>query len=141
MKRIVFIIIVLLLAQRLHAEEIAVIVNESGPLTGIAERDVRDIYLGHMRFLEGVKLEPLNYREGPVKDAFLHSIVGKTSREYRRYWTRKSFKEGLTAPYSQRNVNQIISSVRSITGAIGYIPATELHDMEGVTIITTIDKK
>ncbi len=142
MKKILLTVILLLFAQELYAEELAVIVNESSPLTEITETDIRDIYLGHTRFLKGVKVVPINYREGPVKDAFLSSIVGMTSREYRRYWTRKSFSEGVTAPASQRSFKQIISSVKLVAGAIaiGYLPVSELGETAGIRVITRINK-
>jgi hypothetical protein len=140
MKKILLTVIVLLFTQHLHAGELTVIVNEAGPLTEITETDIRDIYLGHIRFLKGFKVVPIHYREGPVKDAFLSSLVGMTSREYRRYWTRKSFKEGVPAPASQRSFKQIISSVKFIAGAIGYLPVSELDDTDGIRVIANTNK-
>ncbi len=139
MKKLIFTIITLLLATNLYAEEIAVIVNEKGPLSGLEEGGIRDIYLGHITFLNGINIIPLNHREGEVKDRFLTNLVGKTSRGYRHYWMKKSFQEGMRLPASYKSFNQIVDKVKESAGAIGYLPASELDDTAGIKVITTIN--
>ncbi len=139
MKILIFTIIALLLATNLYAEEIAVIVNAKGPLSGLKEEGVKDIYLGHITFLNGVKVAPLNHREGEVKDRFLTALVGKTSMGYRRYWMRRSFREGVRLPASYKSFNQIVDKVKESAGAIGYLPASVLNDTAGIKVIITIN--
>ncbi len=141
MKKLIFTVIALLLATNLYAEEIVVIVNATGPLSGLEEESVKDIYLGRVTFLNGVKIVPLNYREGEVKDKFLTVLVEKTSREYRRYWMKKSFREGVRLPPSYKSFNQIIYKVKESAGAIGYLPASRLNDKAGIKVITIINER
>lgn len=117
----------------------AVIVNRSGPLTEIPREDIREIYLGNMRFANGVAIYPIHYRESPVKDAFLSSIIGMSSKEYRLYWAKKVFQEGGSFPASNDNFQSIISFVRKTPGAIAYVPASELAETTGVKIIAKIE--
>ncbi|MBI3398722.1 MAG: hypothetical protein HY026_05770 [Deltaproteobacteria bacterium] len=130
----------ILFPANLYAEEIAVIVNEAGPLTQISEADVREIYLGNIKFLGGAAIAPIHYSEGPVKDAFLASIVKMNSREYRLYWTKKVFQEGAPVPAVQNNFPLILLFVSKNKGAIGYTLRSEFADMKGIKIVATVNR-
>lgn len=138
MKKYILTIIFLFFAANLYAEEIAVIVNEQGPLTQITETEIREIYLGNMKFAGGAALMPIHYKEGPVKDKFLSSVIGMDSKKYRLYWTKKVFQEGGSLPASQNSPQLIMLLVRKNAGAIGYIPASELDEVKGIKVITKI---
>lgn len=129
------------LASGAYAGQMAVIVNESGPLTGVTDNEIKEIYLGNMRFAGGVPLSPMNYSEGAVKDAFLNSIIGMKSREYRLYWTKKVFQEGVQVPPAIDGFQAVITNVRKNVGAIGYVPLTALTDMSGIRIVRKMDSR
>ena len=141
MKKLIFTVIFMFFAANLYAGEIAVIVNESGPLTQISEADIREIYLGNIRFIKGVAVTPLHYREGSIKDTFLSSIIDMNSREYRIYWTKKIFQEGGSIPVSQNSFGMIILTVKKDMAVIGYVPISELKETEGIKIIKKIAAK
>ena len=126
-------------AANLSAEEIAIIVNEEGPLTQISEAEIKEIYLGNIKFMGGVAVAPLHYSEGPVKDVFLASIVKMNSKEYRLYWTKKIFQEGGHVPAVQNRFQLIALFVSKNKGAIGYLLRTELTDMKGIKIVATVN--
>lgn len=127
-------------ATNLSAEEIAIIVNEDGPLTDISREDIKEIYLGNIKFVKGSAVIPAHHKEGSIKDAFLSSVVGMTSKEYRLYWTKKVFQEGGAVPSVQDSFPLIALFVRKNKGAIGYILQPELTDMKGVKVVATIQK-
>ena len=77
------IIFLFLSISQAHAGEIAVIVNASGPLVNVSEADIADIYLGEKRFQNGIKIAPLLYPEGAVKESFLRETVRMTQKEYK----------------------------------------------------------
>lgn len=131
----------LLSAPAVGAGGIAVIVNNAGHLGGLSESDIKDIYLGNIRFVEGVKITALHYKEGPVKDAFLKSMVGKDSFKYRQYWTKKTFQDGTPSPATKTSPSDIASAVAGNRGAIAYLPESELGDLSGVRVITTLAGK
>ncbi|MBI5328931.1 MAG: hypothetical protein HZB80_11700 [Deltaproteobacteria bacterium] len=138
MKKYILTIIFLLFAANTYADDIAVIVNATGPLTEISEADIREIYLGNMKFAGGAAVMPIHYKEGPVKDKFLSSIIGMDSKKYRLYWTKKVFQEGGSLPVSQNSPQLIMLLVRKNAGAIGYITVSELDGVKGIKVITKI---
>lgn len=105
-------------------EGLIVIVNEKGPLTEASMEEVRDVYLGEKRFVEGTRLLPVNFTEGPLKDIFLKKIVGMSSKEYKHHWIRKVFQEGLTIPTTMGSPIAIIEFVVKEKGAVAYLPAS-----------------
>jgi len=123
----------------LFAEQIAIIVNQNGPLTHISKGDVREIYLGERRFVEGVRIVPIHCPEGPIKDSFLSSIIGQTSKAYKLHWTKKVFQEGLTLPEVKADPSEIVELVRKQQEAIGYVPRELVSEDQGVRIIDTIE--
>ena len=119
-----------------HSEEpIVIIVNETGPLTHISPTDVREIYLGEIKFVDGIRIFPVNWPEGPIKNSFLSRIVGKNSKAYKLHWTKKVFQEGLNIPPVKVNPHEIIEWISREPGAIGYVPKTLLEDAPNVRII------
>ena len=141
MKKLIFTVLFMFFAANLYAGEIAVIVNESGPLTQISEADIREIYLGNIRFIKGVAVTPVHYTESSIKDTFLSLIIDMNSREYRVYWTKKIFQEGGSIPVSQNSFGMIILTVKKDMAVIGYVPISELKETEGIKIIKKIAAK
>lgn len=131
------VIILFFLGPKVSAEEIAVIVNAAGPLVNATESDVADIYTGEKRFEAGVKIEPLLYPEGPVKDTFLKESIKMTPKEYKLHWTKKVFQEGLLIPRIVPAAD-IVKTVREDKGRIGFLPRDAVEDAAGIKIIRII---
>ncbi|MBI1821544.1 MAG: hypothetical protein HY036_02235 [Nitrospirae bacterium] len=130
----------LIFVSNLHAEEIAIIVNETGPLVNLSEITIRDIYLGEKKFEGGVRIEAINYPEGPVKDAFFQAVLKMTSREFKLHWTKKLFGEGGELPLTETDPRDIIEAVKKKRGAIGYVMKGELRDSKGVKVIKGVSR-
>ena len=140
MRQLIFISAFLLFTSTLYAEEIAVIVNEKGPLINISTMEIKDIYLGNIKFIQGTAIIPIHYKEGVVKDAFLSSVVSMSSKQYRLYWTKKVFQEGGSMPAAQERSQLIALFVSKNIGAIGYVLQSGLADMKGIKVVTTIQR-
>ncbi len=112
-----------------------VIVNETGPLTHISPTEVREIYLGEIKFVDGIRIVPVNSPEGPIKDSFLSRVVGKTSKAYKLHWIKKVFQEGLNIPSVKVNPHEIIEWISKEPGAIGYVPKNLVENAQNVRII------
>lgn len=121
-----------------HAAEIAVIVNASGPLVSTTDMDITDIYLGDKRFEGGIKIAPLLYPEGIVKETFLRETVRMTQKGYKLYWTKKIFQEGIPIPKTPASPADIVNTVKETEGAIGFLPKDLLKDLSGIKIIKVI---
>ena len=121
------------------AESIAIIVNEHGPLIHISKAEVREIYLGEIRFVEGTRIIPINGPEGPVKESFLYSVIGQSSKSYKLHWSKKVFQEGLSIPPLKTHSTEIIEWVKEQRGAIGYVPRELLNGQPGVRILYVLE--
>jgi len=102
------------LAQHVVAGE--VIAHASVEL-GAAE--VRDVFVGDKVLAGGTKLVPVD--NAAAQAEFLSKVVQVDAVKYTALWTKKSFREGLTAPASKGGDAEVIAFVKSTPGAIGYV--------------------
>lgn len=93
-----------------------VIVNESVNLT---PAEIRDVFLGEKQLADGVRLVPVD--NTVLQTEFLAKVLQTDDAKYYARWTRKSFREGITAPAVKGSDAEVIAFVRSTRGAIGYI--------------------
>ncbi|MCK4738795.1 MAG: hypothetical protein KAT46_02500 [Deltaproteobacteria bacterium] len=112
------------------AEDFVIVANREGPLKTAEVGMVKDIYLGEIRFVNNVKLKPINLTEGEVKNDFLLTVVGVSAKEYKLHWIKKVFQEGLTLPRFLRSVDEVLAHVRSEKGALAYIPMSEVSKIK-----------
>ena len=130
----------ILLCTPVHAvESIAIIVNENGPLTHISKAEVREIYLGETRFVEGIRIIPIQGPEGPLKESFLTIVIGQPSKAYKLHWTKKVFQEGISLPPVKGHPAEIIEWVKEQPGAIGYVPRKLLDGQSGVRTLFILE--
>ena len=125
----------------LHAEQVAVIVIKDGPLSHLSKAEVRGIYLGEIRFVGGMPVRPIQYPEGPVKDAFLLNVIGMSAKDYKLYWVKKLFQEGLTPPLVKTDPTEIMNAVREDPWGIGYLPKEIADAASDIQIIYIIQEE
>ena len=125
----------------LHAEQVAVIVNKDGPLSHLSKTEIRGIYLGESRFVGGMPVRPIQYPEGQVKDAFLLNIIGMSAKDYKLYWVKKLFQEGLTPPLVKTEPTEIMNAVREDPWGIGYLPKDFTNEASDIQIIYIIQEE
>ncbi len=93
-----------------------VIVNESVTLT---PEEIRDVFLGEKQLVDGVRLVPVD--NSVLQTEFLAKVLQTDGTKYYARWTRKSFREGITAPAVKGSDAEVIAFVKSTRGAVGYI--------------------
>ena len=93
-----------------------VIVNSSVTLT---PEEVRDVFLGEKQLSGGIRLVPIDNSE--IQAEFLSKVLQTDSQKYYARWTRKSFREGLSAPAVKGSDAEVIAFVKANRGAIGYV--------------------
>jgi hypothetical protein len=125
----------------LHAEQVAVVVNKDGPLSHLSKAEIRGIYLGEIRFVGGMPVRPIQYPEGPVKDAFLYNVVGMSAKDYKLYWVKKLFQEGLKSPLVITDPAEILIAVRQDAWGIGYLPKELINEASDIQIIYIIQEE
>jgi hypothetical protein len=91
--------------------------------------DVRDVFLGERQLAAGVRLVPVD--NSVAQTEFLSKVLQTDEQKYYARWTRKSFREGITAPALKGSDAEVIAFVKSTPGAIGYVR----NPSSGVTVL------
>jgi hypothetical protein len=89
------------------------------PSTQVSAEDVRDIFLGEKQLAGGTRLVPVD--NGAAQEEFLAKVLQTDTQKYYARWTRKSFREGITAPVLKGSDAEVIAFVKATPGAVGYI--------------------
>ncbi len=113
---IAVVLLALLLPQLANAADVVVI---SHPGTTISSSDVKDVFLGDKQFAGGTKLIPVDNLS--LQDAFLSKYLDMAKTKYNSAWTKKSFRDGLTAPAMKSGDAEVIDFVKQNPGAVGYV--------------------
>ena len=100
------------------AGDVYVITNSS---VNISADDVKDIYSGEKLIEGGTKLIPID--NNSLKADFLSKVMGMPADKYSSMWSKKVFRDGLTAPVSKSTDADVIALVKAKPGNIGYVAA------------------
>ncbi|MGZ5130155.1 MAG: hypothetical protein ACXWIG_14200 [Caldimonas sp.] len=114
MRRGPLFLLLLTLASVVRAGE--VIANDSVTLN---PDEIRDVFLGEKQLAGGVRLIPVD--NSAAQAEFLSKILQTDNQKYYARWTKKSFREGLTAPSLKGSDAEVIAFVKATPGAIGYV--------------------
>jgi ABC-type phosphate transport system substrate-binding protein len=105
----------LLLAPALgHAGDI--IANATLTLTAA---EVREAFLGEKQLANGAKLVPVD--NAAAQGDFAAKVLQVEVAKYTALWTKKAFREGLTAPAVKGSDAEVGAFVKSTPGAVGYV--------------------
>lgn len=115
-----------LFAQAAQAGDVVVIANTS---VSLSASEVRDVFLGDKQFAGSTKLIPID--NAAVQEGFLSKVLQISSAKYASTWTKKAFRDGLTAPAIKSSDAEVIEYVKRTKGAVGYVSSNP----SGVNII------
>ncbi len=90
--------------------------------TKITPNDLRDIYVGEMTAVAGVRLMPLDNSAAQAK--FTQVVLKLETRKYQAIWIKKAFRDGLTEPAMKSSDAEVIDIIKKTPGAVGYIEGT-----------------
>ena len=99
---------------KLHAQ--VVITHPSVTLTSA---DIREVYLGDKKLTGSTKLVPVD--NSAAQDVFLSKHMQLDAAKYASLWTKKSFREGITAPAMKSSDAEVLDFVKRTPGAVGYV--------------------
>jgi ABC-type phosphate transport system substrate-binding protein len=108
-----------------HAGEL--IANASVTLTA---DEFKEVFLGDKQLAGGAKLVPVD--NAAAQADFLSKVLQSDGTKYAARWTKKSFREGLTAPAVKGSDAEVIAFVKSTPGAVGYVSGAS----SGVKVIS-----
>ena len=89
------------------------------PSVHLSPDEIRDVFLGEKQFAGAVRLVPVD--NSAIQPEFLAKVLQTDERKYAARWTKKSFREGLSAPVTKGSDAEVAAFVRSTPGAVGYV--------------------
>ena len=110
-----------------HAQSVVVICH---PSVTLSAAEIKDVFLGEKQLAGATKLVPVD--NNSLQEAFLGKIVHMDPAKYSGHWTKKSFRDGLTAPAVKGSDAEVIEFVKRTPGAVGYVKTAGT----GVTTVT-----
>lgn len=91
------------------------------PSVSLSADEVKELFLGDKQLAGSVKLIPVD--NTVEQAAFLAKVLHADAAKYSARWTKKAFREGLTAPGVKSNDAEAIAFVQATPGAVAYIGA------------------
>lgn len=126
------------------AENIAIIVNSESPVFAVKAsaglNDVKEIYLGKVKYWKGAAIKPVNIKEKEVINKFLEKTCGMHLSEYQNYWVKAALETGLDAPKVLETAKEIISFVQREKTAIGYVLESQSTDVDGIKVLLVVSE-
>ena len=109
-------ILFLLVFKSADAADLVVISN---PDISIASSEIKDVFLGEKQFAGGTKLIVVDNATAQV--GFLSKFMNMDAAKYNGIWTKKSFRDGLTAPALKSGDAEVIEYIKHTPGSVGYV--------------------
>jgi ABC-type phosphate transport system substrate-binding protein len=116
---------ILAMANTSHAEDVYVITH---PSTNLSADDIKDVFVGEKQVASGTKLIPIN--NGSLKNAFVDKALHIDAAKYESIWTKKAFRDGLTAPTTKGGDSEVTNAVKSTPGTVGYVSKAPGNDVK-----------
>jgi ABC-type phosphate transport system substrate-binding protein len=89
------------------------------PSVSLTADEVKEVFLGDKQLAGSVKLVPV---ENASQQAdFLAKVLQSDPAKHTARWTKKAFREGLTAPATKGSDAEVINFVKNTPGAVGYV--------------------
>ncbi|WP_457748669.1 hypothetical protein [Sulfurimonas sp.] len=116
----------LLLQQLLFGFEYVLITNKHANIDTVSTKQVKDIFMIKKHFLNGLKIVPVNMpSSSKIRKDFEKKVLHVNRHKLNHYWIKQHF-QGIRPPTVQSSVQATKLFVKNVTGAIAYIPASEL---------------
>lgn len=99
-----------------QAADVFVIANNA--LT-LAPDEIKEVFLGEKQVASGTKVVPLD--NVALQKDFLDKVIKLDAAKYGAVWTKKGFRDGLTAPVIKNSDAEVIAAVKASPGGVGYV--------------------
>lgn len=99
-----------------HAGDLYVISNSG---TTVSASDIREIFLGEKQIAGSIRLVPVD--NAAAQEQFLSKVMKMEAAKYTASWTKKSFREGVSAPPVKGSDAETVEFVKQTPGAVGYV--------------------
>ncbi len=110
---------------------LAIVAAKNLPVDGISFGDLKRLYMGNAMVLGGKKIVPLTYpRESTERHGFDETVLGMSADEAGRYWIDRKIRGQSGPPKSVESAAVVIRVVSKVDGAVGFVPAREVHQKD-----------
>src|SRR5271170_4443745 len=116
-------VVVICAPLRLVGSEVKVIANGSVKADMISANEVKSVFLEEYGLLNGIHVEPVLEKDGPVHEAFLHEYLGGTDDDLQSYYRALVFSGRGSMPKQLDSDAEVVAYVARTKGAIGYVSA------------------
>jgi hypothetical protein len=99
------------------------------PSLKLTPDEAREVFIGEKQLAGGVKLVPFDNASAQAE--FLDKVYKIDVGKYNTLWAKKGFRDGLNPPAIRGTDVEVIASVKSTPGGVGYVTALP----PGVTVI------
>jgi hypothetical protein len=118
---------------------VAFVAGAGFPVDTLKLDQVREIYLGRIEIVGGIRVKPVDQREGqPIRRAVLAGLLRMSRDQYIEHWNLHLFQEGGFTPLLRRTSREVLDTVREIEGAVGYVWLDEAQGQPQVKILHTL---
>ncbi|CAA6824825.1 MAG: Unknown protein [uncultured Sulfurovum sp.] len=109
----------------LQAQELFIVTDKGFQEGNITIQEVKEIFLGKKRFINGKKILVMNYEfNHSVRRCFEKTVLKKSVRSIERYW-QKAYYKGLRPPKIVKSEEMLFSYMQEVQPSIGYIEKTD----------------
>jgi len=131
MKRLLFILTILLAIGLGSAAETDDVIVIAHPEVDGDAGELRQIYLGKVtRWSDGKTALPVTLEDGDVHKRFLRRYVKKSRSQFTIYWKRALFSGTGSPPRSFESEAEVVAYVAKTKGAVGYVgPETPVENV------------
>jgi hypothetical protein len=92
------------------------------PSVALTAEEVKEVFQGDKQLAGSTKLVPV---ENASQQAdFLGKVLQSDPAKHSARWTKKAFREGLTAPATKGSDAEVMAFVKATPGAVGYVSAS-----------------
>ncbi len=124
----------LVVSAAVWAQDWALIVHPGFPAVSLTPMQIRAVYLGQRRFIDGIRLIPLQLpADEPLRAQFEKEILAMPRSRVREWWIRQHYL-GRRPPKVMGSAEGVAAFVEREKGAVGYVP-TETAEEYNVTIV------
>ena len=104
-------------------DHVVVVVNGSNPALTMTRENVAKIFLRQVpTWPNGTEILPVDQIErAPARVAFARDIQGQTVKALKTYWQQRIFSGDESPPPERVTDSDVLTYVRSNSGAIGYV--------------------
>ena len=89
------------------------------PSVVLSAEEVRELFMGDKQLAGSLRLVPVD--NGAQQADFLVKVLQMDPTRYTARWTKKAFREGLSAPMAKGSDAEVAAFVRATPGAVGYV--------------------